>query len=450
MAAVCAATGAAPALGAPAPTRSGSDPCNGTAAFDVNNVITADVVDQIRQQNPGAANPDGTLDRTKITHALILASGHAVLQFREKAGAPIGRITFEFGPTDSSWHVDSTNSPAYARAATAQEDTTKAAADDTYVGRTFVFPIPTDVVSDGNYVARFTAFAAGGAELGRLCIDATVSNGQGLAEAGKANRDPSYEPPESTQPGFGFAPQPMAWFPAAEPTAAQRAGYAAKTLRLEFAEGLASAKLEREENLAAPSGLAGTASATGGSLATGTYSYKVTALNATGETLPSNEVGVPVTGPTGSVALSWGAVAGATGYRVYRGTAPGAENAYYTASSSSFTDTGAAATAGTPNAGARAKIWVDRTTQLGRDDWTRTHSIAGGNSAGTPLDPAVGNRKVWGPGYTLDLTTFPAESLPAERIRVSATDLAGKPYCGIYAFSAAANGSFVPGTPAGC
>jgi len=450
LAAACLLTGAGTALAASGPTRSGSDPCNGTAAFDVNNVLNTDVVNQIKQENPGAVNADGTVDRTKVTQALILGSGHAALQFRSKPGSPIDHMTFEFGPTDSNWDANSTNSPAYAKAATAQETPTSAAADDTLVGGTFLFPIPTDVVSDGNYVARFTAFSASGSELGRLCIDAVVSNGQSLSDANRANSDPTYEPTESTQPGYGFAPQPVAWFPAGEPSATQQAGYAAKKLRLEFFERLGSVKVEREENLPAPTGLAGTPSTTGGALATGTYSYKVTALNATGETLPSNEVSVPVTGPTGSVSLTWSAVSGATGYRVYRGTAPGGENAYYTTSANSFADTGAAATSGTPNTGSRAKIWVDRTSQLGRDDWTRSHSLFGGNSAGTPLDPVVGNRKVWGPGYTLDFTGLPAESLPAERIRVSSTDLVGKGFCGIYSFSAGANSSFVPSAPAGC
>ena len=72
---------------------------------------------------------------------------------------------------------------------------------------------------------------------------------------------------------------------------------------------------------------------------------------------------------------------------------------------------------------------VDRTSQLGRDDWSRPHSVVGGNAAGSPLDPVVANRKVWGPGYTFAFAGLPSESLPAERVRVSATDLAGKPYC---------------------
>ncbi|HEV3339383.1 MAG TPA: hypothetical protein VG125_03470, partial [Pirellulales bacterium] len=69
-----------------------------------------------------------------------------------------------------------------------------------------------------------------------------------------------------------------------------------------------------------------TASASGGNLATGTYFYEVTALTLTGETTVSNERFVSVTGPLGKVTITWNAVPGATGYNVYRGRAPGAEN----------------------------------------------------------------------------------------------------------------------------
>lgn len=90
-----------------------------------------------------------------------------------------------------------------------------------------------------------------------------------------------------------------------------------------------------------------TGSTTGGTLAAATYYYKITALNASGETVGSPEASVVTTGTTSSVAVSWTAVTGATSYKIYRGTTAGSENTYYTSTTASFTDTGAAGTAGT-------------------------------------------------------------------------------------------------------
>lgn len=97
--------------------------------------------------------------------------------------------------------------------------------------------------------------------------------------------------------------------------------------------------------MAAP-GLA--ASTTGGTLAATTYYYKVSALNGTNESLGGTEASVATSGSTGSVTVTWSAVPGATSYRVYRGTTAGAESTYYAASGTSFLDTGAAGTGGSP------------------------------------------------------------------------------------------------------
>lgn len=101
-----------------------------------------------------------------------------------------------------------------------------------------------------------------------------------------------------------------------------------------------------------------TPSTTGGTLAAGTYFYRVTALGSTGETLGSNELSATTTGTTSSVALSWAAVTGATGYRVYRGTAAGGESVFYAPGNvTSYTDTNASSTAGTvPTASSFAAV----------------------------------------------------------------------------------------------
>jgi hypothetical protein len=102
-----------------------------------------------------------------------------------------------------------------------------------------------------------------------------------------------------------------------------------------------------------PTQNAATTSTTGGTLAAGTYYYVVTAINSNGETTKSNEQSVTTTGTTSSNTVSWASVSGATGYRIYRGTAAGGENTNFTVNSgstTSYVDTGTAGTSGTPPA----------------------------------------------------------------------------------------------------
>lgn len=89
----------------------------------------------------------------------------------------------------------------------------------------------------------------------------------------------------------------------------------------------------------------GATSAAGGTLAAATYFWVVTAVSPAGESLVSNEVTATTSGTTSSQPLSWTAVAGATSYNVWRGTATGAENLKYSTTATTFTDTGASGTA---------------------------------------------------------------------------------------------------------
>lgn len=90
----------------------------------------------------------------------------------------------------------------------------------------------------------------------------------------------------------------------------------------------------------------------GGSLAANTYYYNVVAIdNAGGESLINTEEAVTVDGVTQTeVILSWSDSARATKYRIYKGVATGVYTEYFevTADLLSFSDTGAAGTAGTP------------------------------------------------------------------------------------------------------
>lgn len=75
-----------------------------------------------------------------------------------------------------------------------------------------------------------------------------------------------------------------------------------------------------ETYLPPPASLIDDPSANGGSFAANAYYWVVTAVNAAGETTPSNEITATLTGTQSSVGLGWNPVTGATGYNVYRGS----------------------------------------------------------------------------------------------------------------------------------
>lgn len=110
----------------------------------------------------------------------------------------------------------------------------------------------------------------------------------------------------------------------------------------------------RNEILATP-GAVGAVAQTGGSLAAGTHYFRVVALMATANytvvSSPSAEISTAVSS-SGNVTVSWSAVPGADKYRVYRGTAPAAENVYLETAGAvtSFSYTGSGETVGKPAA----------------------------------------------------------------------------------------------------
>jgi hypothetical protein len=85
----------------------------------------------------------------------------------------------------------------------------------------------------------------------------------------------------------------------------------------------------------------------GGTFTAGTYFWKLTATNVSGETLASNELTATLTASQ-QQPINWTAVTGANGYKLYRGTTAGAENVLVTTITSgataTFTDTGLAGT----------------------------------------------------------------------------------------------------------
>lgn len=107
-------------------------------------------------------------------------------------------------------------------------------------------------------------------------------------------------------------------------------------------------------NLAAPGAPIGTPSASGGSITTGTYYYSLVAQSSLtgGQTVRGTESSaVSVTGPAGSVSLTWTAVPGAVGYLVYRTSTSGTYSSpsyLGFAYTNSYTDTASSPNSGTP------------------------------------------------------------------------------------------------------
>ena len=99
-----------------------------------------------------------------------------------------------------------------------------------------------------------------------------------------------------------------------------------------------------------PPGVSASASS-GGTLAAGTYAYRVVARHPAGGTTMATSIAsaeiTATTGAGGKVTIGWNAVAGATEYRVY-GRTSGGQSMYWTVTTTSFTDTGAPGSGGTP------------------------------------------------------------------------------------------------------
>ena len=142
-----------------------------------------------------------------------------------------------------------------------------------------------------------------------------------------------------------------------------------------------------------------TASGSGGVLATGTYYYFVASKSPYGETLPKLLGSIAVTGPTGSVAATWIAAAGATGYSIYRGPTNSSADAVLIGSTTAavtFNDTTANATTTAPNvedlsAGAAVSVAASDAGAAGD---------VGANAINNLDTPLVGITTVWNPAAT--------------------------------------------------
>ena len=144
--------------------------------------------------------------------------------------------------------------------------------------------------------------------------------------------------------------------------------YTAKTLKLEVMDQVdwnldllpASLRDEQATNLAATQG-------SGGTLADGTYYYVVTTTDRYGVGKKCAQLTAVVIGGGGTAVLNltWGAVAGATGYRIYRATVSGTYSGYLTSTTNSKTDTGAALTGTSAPPAGSAAFFITRVVDYG-------------------------------------------------------------------------------------
>lgn len=131
--------------------------------------------------------------------------------------------------------------------------------------------------------------------------------------------------------------------------------------------------------------------ATGGTIADNTYFVKVTATNAAGETIGSNEKSVTTTGGgLSTITASWAATTYATGYKVYIGTSSGAENKVATITGGSITSLVLTALPGTSGTVPVSNTAVD--TRLNTQEFINiknvTHQVPSGTNWTTTFTDA--------------------------------------------------------------
>lgn len=128
-----------------------------------------------------------------------------------------------------------------------------------------------------------------------------------------------------------------------------------------------------------------TASASGGSLATGSYNYKLTTIDVAGNESypgPAANADAAVTGPTGSVLLAWNPVRDAAGYKVYGRTSSGyGLIATLDADATSFVDVGGKTTGAAPPTTNASTIGCKRIIILGH---FYINLATGADTVGTP------------------------------------------------------------------
>jgi hypothetical protein len=199
-----------------------------------------------------------------------------------------------------------------------------------------------------------------------------------------------------------------------------------------------------------PQAVGATASGSGGSLADGTYYYTITSTLGTLESTPSDEVFATTTGSTSEVALTWSQVPGATGYKVYRGTATGDENVLVATiaggTTLSFSDTGMESTSAAPQEALVGHPLMSVSSEsvpteivLGSDG--QTYSVNLAHQYAAPgiytITILLDHDGILTPGVTTSATVFPTN--PTVDVTDSGGTYNGSPYTASATVDGAAN-----------
>lgn len=150
-------------------------------------------------------------------------------------------------------------------------------------------------------------------------------------------------------------------------------------------------------------------SETGGSLAAGTYYYRVTAVYDEQETLVSDAVSGTVTGSSGKITLSWSAISNAESYKIY-GRTQGAEKLIGTTTSTSFDDDGSASPSGDYPV---TSTLMEQITLSNRKEQSR-QSRTWRQSKGDPATAVI-----WYGGQSIELDKIPEENHKGFQVRVA-------------------------------
>ncbi len=314
------------------------------AGFDNNNIETL-VIGGLKIKASSGASP-GAIVAT-------LGGNAAVYQaFASTTSSATGKLSQAYGPTTTNWivAVDSTSPCNFGgtnNVTVGSETLTVVTVSANNVPVAGQQTFTTSAMANNHLANEVVTQSVANCTLTTIASPGTVGSvaNQDASVQEQGNNPTTVNPGEQNQPaGTTTLTEKKAGF---VPVGTLTFTLSAPGVQFSTSPAVSSATAQ----LAAPSGLTATATS-GGALAAGTYNYEISATTANGETAVGTSASITTTS-TGGVALSWTAVPGATGYKVYGRTTFGL---IASPAGTTYTDTGVPATPGAAPAGAGATV----------------------------------------------------------------------------------------------